>query len=78
MEETRRGRSPKSPCTLDTATGAQARPDTVEAAAAGEWTPVGPGGSFKRRAQSPLLASQRATMYRALSPSVEEEDAHMD
>eukprot|EP00971_Amphidinium_carterae_P264042 5238099-Amphidinium_carterae.1 len=44
---------------------------------AGEWTQVGPGGSHKRRAQSPLLDSQRATMYRALSPSAATEDVNM-
>eukprot|EP00971_Amphidinium_carterae_P051248 1009054-Amphidinium_carterae.1 len=38
-----------------------------------EWTQVGPGGTriAKRRAQSPLLSSQPATMYRMLSPSAE-------
>eukprot|EP00971_Amphidinium_carterae_P229433 4551779-Amphidinium_carterae.1 len=39
---------------------------------------VGPGGSCKRRAQSPLLDSQRAKMYRALSPSAATEDVNMD
>eukprot|EP00971_Amphidinium_carterae_P183588 3644159-Amphidinium_carterae.1 len=41
------------------------------------FTVVGPGGRSKRRAQSPLLDSQRATMYRALSPSAEN-NADMD
>eukprot|EP00971_Amphidinium_carterae_P100659 1991423-Amphidinium_carterae.1 len=64
--------------TQDSAAGVQARPDPA-VPAAGEWTPVGPGGRFdKRRAQSPLLDSQRATMYRALSPSAEGEDVNMD
>eukprot|EP00971_Amphidinium_carterae_P270534 5367878-Amphidinium_carterae.1 len=44
-----------------------------------EWTQVGPGGTriAKRRAQSPLLESQPATMYRMLSPSAETPDADM-
>eukprot|EP00971_Amphidinium_carterae_P229324 4549466-Amphidinium_carterae.1 len=57
----------------NTDTGALARPDPA-VTASDEFTVAGPGG---RRAQSPLLDSQRATMYRALYPSAEE-NADMD
>eukprot|EP00971_Amphidinium_carterae_P033375 657213-Amphidinium_carterae.1 len=67
MEGARRGRNPTSPPT----TQVPRRPDPA-ATASDEFTVVGPGGRPKRRAQSPLLDCQRATMYRALSPSAEE------